>query len=814
MESWEGECDFAYLDETYQFNDTLDIDANVASKEIKRKFRFPSQDPSENVIVDDREDSKKVADILRIWSQVLTPDEAEIWSDIAERDVSKDISLRSGLRTPESIIDREIKMFKDISSKNKNSMSSLLQRLPETPCIETSPLSTQDSSLTTPLSFSSNKLPNLSHLNTDTVANFGSLEPDDNQSEGQSECRTSPFEQVNLQELSDDCEKQVQFLRQQNKHPQRLHLILKSNSKLLFKFMILLKSKHKLRKNMSSIFSKLMRGKFISLKLIKKTCGVLAKAQIVCKHWLLKPVEEIEANSLDPGLMIKAIIDEYPTSCVLDTGSTFTLIPYQVWKNLNINQSCLNSKVQFNINSASHKVKDAVLGQLNLRFKIHNVDGDSQIINQNCLVLRPTLDLQYVLLGNDFLSSNDVHIIYSQDKKTVLLNSKHVHLLVETGTTNFTNISALSVAAMSPTDSFMAPDGNGFDQHINMKSQYQNKEATDRDEERKQLQEFFSLDPNTDMVQINAFMQSCKEAKYSYHNQTISANSVHQENLDDVVASDFEKRSIIPEEGVSRPSPEISHLSKNLQGRIKDIVNRHEGLFSKNKHHLGRFTGFKAVAQMDVNSKINCRQPPRNRVLPPSCKADLLKYKKSGLFEHSTGGSDDYCANLTLVLRNQVREQRSNTKADKNLHKNTKKEPQPPSKVETQPLPDGDLAKPEKSLYRMTIDFRSINLITLNEKTSQLPSIQAIENNFHNAIVSTIDLSNCYPSIEIEENSRNFFNFYVENEVWQHRRLAQGWSASLAIAQRAVLWTFRDQALLDFMASRNLTAEQFPFKAY
>ena len=99
MESWEGECDFAYLDETYHFNDTLDIDANVASKEIKRKFRFPSQDPSENVIVDDREDSKKVADILRIWSQVLTPDEAEIWSDIAERDVTKDISLRSGLRT-------------------------------------------------------------------------------------------------------------------------------------------------------------------------------------------------------------------------------------------------------------------------------------------------------------------------------------------------------------------------------------------------------------------------------------------------------------------------------------------------------------------------------------------------------------------------------------------------------------------------------------------------------------------------------------------------------------------------------------------
>ena len=170
-------------------------------------------------------------------------------------------------------------------------------------------------------------------------------------------------------------------------------------------------------------------------------------------------------------------------------------------------------------------------------------------------------------------------------------------------------------------------------------------------------------------------------------------------------------------------------------------------------------------------------------MLPPSCKSDLLKYKQSGLFEHSTGGSDDYCSNLTLVLRNQVKEQRSNTKADQNLQKKASQKSQSPSKVEKQPLPTSDPTKPEKSLYRMTIDFRSINLVTLNEKTSQLPSIQTIEGNFHNAIVSTIDLSNCYPTIEIEESSRNFFNFYVENEVWQHRRLPQGWSALLAIAQ-------------------------------
>jgi hypothetical protein len=336
---------------------------------------------------------------------------------------------------------------------------------------------------------------------------------------------------------------------------------------------------------------------------------------------------------------------------------------------------------------------------------MHNVDGDTQVIRQNCLVLRHTLDLQYVLLGNDFLSSNDVKILYSQDNRTVLLNNKHVYLLAETGTTNFVNFTVLSAALVASSNSHEAHGWDGLNQTMDQKPLNKKTPTTEKNNEKERLQEFFSLDPDTDMVEMNAFMQSCKEAKYSFHNQTIFANSIHQTNLDDIVASDFEKRRIIPEEGVPRPSPAISHLSKNLQDKIKDIINRHEGLFSRSKHHLGCFTGFKAVAHIDGKSKVNCRQPPRNRVLPPSCKSDLLKYKKSGLFEHSTGGSDDYCSNLTLVLRNQVKEQRSNTKADRNLLKNTAQKPQSPSKVEKQPLPTSDPTKPEKSLYRMTIDF-------------------------------------------------------------------------------------------------------------
>ena len=127
-----------------------------------------------------------------------------------------------------------------------------------------------------------------------------------------------------------------------------------------------------------------------------------------------KPIEEIEAKSVDPGLIIRATIATHSTSCILDTGSTFCLLPHHVWENLKLNKNLLNTKVQYNISSASHKVNNAVAGQIILNFTIYNKDGDTQIIRQNCLVLRPTLDLQYVLLGNDYLSNNDVQILFSQ----------------------------------------------------------------------------------------------------------------------------------------------------------------------------------------------------------------------------------------------------------------------------------------------------------------------------------------------------------------------------------------------------------------
>ena len=109
-ELWENEYDFSYLSDQYLYNSTLNAETNIATAAIKAqkaKFRFPSKDPQATNIVDRRSDKQKMSDILRISSQVLNREEINIWNEVSERDLSRDISLKSGLRTPKCIIDHE-----------------------------------------------------------------------------------------------------------------------------------------------------------------------------------------------------------------------------------------------------------------------------------------------------------------------------------------------------------------------------------------------------------------------------------------------------------------------------------------------------------------------------------------------------------------------------------------------------------------------------------------------------------------------------------------------------------------------------------
>ena len=143
--------------------------------------------------------------------------------------------------------------------------------------------------------------------------------------------------------------------------------------------------------------------------------------------------------------MINATINDQNICCILDTGSTFTLIPHKIWKLLKLNPTMLDSSVVYNINSASHKVTDAVLGRISLPIQITNSEGENQSIVQTCLVLKEHLDLEYVLLGNDFLTANSVNISYGKNSKAVSINNKNVKMSKPSAPCNMVDIFSMTL---------------------------------------------------------------------------------------------------------------------------------------------------------------------------------------------------------------------------------------------------------------------------------------------------------------------------------------------------------------------------------
>ena len=89
-EDWEGQNYFHYLNDYVTV--TQNVSAFKANPAVKAKFKYPTRDPTPNEIQDDRSDSEKIQDILRIWAQILKPDEQTIWNQISERDISRQVS--------------------------------------------------------------------------------------------------------------------------------------------------------------------------------------------------------------------------------------------------------------------------------------------------------------------------------------------------------------------------------------------------------------------------------------------------------------------------------------------------------------------------------------------------------------------------------------------------------------------------------------------------------------------------------------------------------------------------------------------------
>ena len=317
IENWTNENNFTYLSHTYSIppdSESVNIYACAATSSVKKKFRFPSHDPGENEIIDNRSDPQKINDILRVWSQVLTPAEQALWDEIAERNLSHDISL-SGIRTPKTLIDDEIKKYRSLNAVKQKQ---LLQPFPQAPSEIVNPLSSAQP-VSPPKDDTLSKMPGEQKVPKAFASHFCELSPTN------PACSTKSCEHATpaaIEQLLDECHEEVKKLRDCPR-PKKLWLILRDNKQLLFKFLFILKQKYSLSARFRSIYRRFSKINNLPSRILKKITNALQTRDLIDINWLNKPSVNVEVNYANKAPILCISLNNCSTSAILDTGSTF-----------------------------------------------------------------------------------------------------------------------------------------------------------------------------------------------------------------------------------------------------------------------------------------------------------------------------------------------------------------------------------------------------------------------------------------------------------------------------------------------------------
>ena len=156
---------------------------------------------------------------------------------------------------------------------------------------------------------------------------------------------------------------------------------------------------------------------------------------------------------------------------------------------------------------------------------------NEQFIRQKCLILRPELQLQIILLDTDFLIKNSVGISYDDlsCRMTIKINKEVIQLLSDKMETNLNHYYPTYFLANSEITEEKSEDS------VTPKNPVNYETPSKSSEEQINVNEFFRLDPDCQMLNINSFLQACNVAKEKYlDNREVDliAYSVPPTNLD------------------------------------------------------------------------------------------------------------------------------------------------------------------------------------------------------------------------------------------------------------------------------------------
>ena len=212
------------------------------------------------------------------------------------------------------------------------------------------------------------------------------------------------------------------------------------------------------------------------------------------------------------------------------------------------------------------------------------------------------------------------------------------------------------------------------------------------------------------------------------------------------------------------------NLNPKIRDRLDQILFDNQSVFAKSKLDVGKFTEF------EVSLLINAEIPAeKQRFMSDEkltyCKTTFKEFEKMGLVEECH--SPKTVSNLLLVPKYEGL--RDLTKASVYLAQ----------------------VKGEKnSSFRIVQDLRRINAKTINIKKA-LPKLpEFIFQKLKNKVVSSIDANQAYWHLMLDNESRSYTAFYLQNRILQFCRMPQG------LASAPACW---DEAMSRIFSSRTMS---------
>ena len=597
VEEYDGENKFIYIGPQYELDEARQNLFCHAATNSTSKWKYPAIDPPANEYVDTRTPKQVMEDINRIMLLCLTEEELELWSEIAERDLSHRITLTGGIRTPKQIVTDEIKQWR------KKKQKVLLDQLPPpTPMSQTTAIPVQPPA------------EEISDIDTMNPADLPFV-PDPVGQQVQ-ECHANsttiksaktadhkPGESGNYDERWSRAKTELAKLHARHNLP--LSKLLRKNRTILSELILILHSKLQDRRTRRFLRYVHTDKNKLSCRQINKIAKLLIVTEILPQYLSQPSTKNISVYLSNSGPRIVANINGQDFNALLDSGSSFTLLPYEFWTKLGINEEKLDKSQKYNISSATHVCHDSVLGRVWLNLKVKNVDGSEQLIPQLFLVLNENMKLQIVLLGSDFLSFNRVNLKYSRNalNPKVLINGQNI--LIEE---NKPNVQALFI------DSFLAsavsgpnhlPDTHNHlpDTHNHLPDTHTHNPqytphaltpdtaydivalSADFDEATAPSQRQLSRlsDDTIPYTELMLFAQENSTIKDQHFSNRIQANSAITGTEGQRIIEQLDKNDIIPEPAPPQPTANLQHLSQDLRTQYEQLIRDYNGLYATSK---------------------------------------------------------------------------------------------------------------------------------------------------------------------------------------------------------------------------------------